>query len=193
MNPAVFWVMIRKIVRLGGRDTLRLSSSWNTSASVMETVTRASASRIARSLSRTSNRTTSREVVAHEDGGVVAPLRVGRRPSATERRLVDDVVVDERRRVKSSTAQPGDTRALAARAGGRASEEQEDRSQPLAARPRDVPPICWISSTGESSSLRIGFSTASRSPRPAARRVPSADRSRVGVATRRATSRPRGP
>src|SRR2546427_1693314 len=40
------------------------------------------------------------EVVADEHGRVVTPLRVGRRPTAPQRRLVDDVVVDERRGVE---------------------------------------------------------------------------------------------
>ncbi len=37
------------------------------------------------------------QVVAHQDGCIVTPLGVRRRPAASKRRLVDDVIVNERR------------------------------------------------------------------------------------------------
>ena len=126
------------------------------------------------------------EVVAHEDGGVVAPLRVRRRPPAPERRLVDDVVVDERRRVEElddageahaprrRVAPPGAPRAAAGSDAGACRR-----------RPRCTPPISWMRATGR---VELARGSRPRPPRGPRRRAPATrsfrTRSRVGVATR---------
>src|SRR5438445_3789831 len=80
------------------------------------------------------------EVVADQERGVVAPLGVRRRPAAPERRLVDDVVVDEGRGVEQLDHAPEPHAPRTVIAGQARGEQQEDRAQPLAAGARDVPP-----------------------------------------------------
>ena len=73
------------------------------------------------------------EMVADEDRRVVSPARVGRRPSAPQRRLIDDVVVDERRRVEQLDHGRQPHRPLAPRAREPRRQEEQDRAQTLAA------------------------------------------------------------
>ena len=68
------------------------------------------------------------EVVADEHRRIIAPSRVGGRPPAPERRLIDDVVVDERRRVQELHDARQPHRPLAARAGEARRQEQQDRT-----------------------------------------------------------------
>ena len=64
------------------------------------------------------------QVVAHEHGGVVTPLRVGRGLTAPERRLVDHVVVNERRRVQKLDA-AGEADGARAPVAGQTRGEQQ--------------------------------------------------------------------
>src|SRR5499426_7113 len=78
------------------------------------------------------------QMIADQHRRVVTPLRVRRWPPAAERSLVDDVVVDEGRRVEhlDHAGQPHAPRALVAcQACG---QEEEHRPQALAAGARDV-------------------------------------------------------
>ena len=63
-------------------------------------------------------------MVAHEHGGVVTPLRVGRGLAAPQRRLVDHVVVNERRRVQELDAAGEADGARAAVAGQTRGQQQ---------------------------------------------------------------------
>src|SRR5438552_5551857 len=64
------------------------------------------------------------QMVAHEHGGVVTPLRVGRGLAAPQRRLVDHVVVNERRRVQELDAAGEADGARAAVAGQTRGQQQ---------------------------------------------------------------------
>ena len=79
-------------------------------------------------------------MVAHQDRGVVAPPRVGRRPPAAERGLVDHVVVDEGRGVEQLHHAAHANRAGAPVAGQSGRDQEQDRPKPLAPRPRDELP-----------------------------------------------------
>ena len=123
-------------------------------------------------------------MIAHQDRGVLAPARVGRRPAAPERRLVDHVVVDEGRGVQQldHAAQPH----RAGSAGTRPGAPPAAAGSAAAAcrrRPRCSSPISWMSGTGEFSSRRISASTAARSSPTSAATRSLRTRSRVGVAT----------
>ena len=78
-------------------------------------------------------------MIADQDGRVVTPLRVRRGPPAPERRLVDDVVVDERRGVEHLD-DAGQADASRTGVAGQARRQQEEhRAQALTAGARDVP------------------------------------------------------
>src|SRR5438093_3014663 len=78
------------------------------------------------------------QVVTDEDGGVVAPLRVRRRPAAPQRRLVDDIVVNERRRVKQLDDAREAHAPRAAVAGQARAQQQKYRAKAFAPGARDV-------------------------------------------------------
>src|SRR5438093_3649623 len=78
------------------------------------------------------------QVVTDEDGGVVAPLRVRRRPSAAQRRLVDDIGVNERRRVKQLDDAREAHAPRAAVAGQARAQQQKYRAKAFAPGARDV-------------------------------------------------------
>ena len=77
-------------------------------------------------------------MVADQHRGVVAPLRVRRGLATAQRRLVHDVVVDQRRRVEQLHAAgqaDGPRAAIPRQTRG---QQEENRTQPLAARAGDV-------------------------------------------------------
>jgi hypothetical protein len=79
------------------------------------------------------------EMIADQDRGVVAPLRVGRRPPAPERRLIHDVVVDQGRGVEHLDHAGQPHAPGAAIAGQARRQQQQHRAQALAPGARDVP------------------------------------------------------
>ncbi len=79
-------------------------------------------------------------MVAHQHRGVLPEAGVGRRPASTERRLVDHVVVNQRRRVQELHDAPEAHRAAVGVRPERGAEQDEDRSETLAPGERDVLP-----------------------------------------------------
>ncbi len=79
------------------------------------------------------------KVIADQDACLVAPERIGRGPPAAELGLIDDVIMEERRRVDvfDHAAQKvfGVVFAEPAESGR---EEVQQRAEPLAARAEDV-------------------------------------------------------
>ena len=73
------------------------------------------------------------EVVAQQDGGLVAPLGVDRGGVAADQCLVEDVVVDERGRVDHLDDRRQDRVRGGERAARLAGKQQKRRPQPLAA------------------------------------------------------------
>ena len=78
------------------------------------------------------------EVVAQQDGGLVAPLGVDRGGMAPDHGLVEDVVVDERGRVNHLDDRRQDRMRGDERAARLAGKQQQRRPQPLAAEVRGV-------------------------------------------------------
>ena len=78
------------------------------------------------------------EEVAQQDRDVVAPLRVGRQTSPSHFRIVDDVVVDERRRVDELDHGRMENRALAGVAAQPGGHQQHRGAHALAAGTLDV-------------------------------------------------------
>ena len=76
-------------------------------------------------------------MIAHEDGRVVAPARIGRRTAAPEGRLIHHIVVDEGRGVQEldHAAHADGAGAVIARHPAR--HEEEDGAETLAPGPRD--------------------------------------------------------
>ena len=76
--------------------------------------------------------------VAHQDRRGVAESRVGRVAAAPQLRLVDDVVVQQRRGVDKLDHRGELEVGLAAISGGAGAQQQQRRAQPLAAPGDDV-------------------------------------------------------
>ena len=76
-------------------------------------------------------------MIAHQDGGVVAPAGIGGGPPAPQGGLVHDVVVDEGGRVEQldhAAHSHGPGSRIARHAGG---HEEQDGAEALASGPRD--------------------------------------------------------
>ena len=71
------------------------------------------------------------QVIAQQDGRLVPPLGVDRRGVAADERLVEDVVVDQRRRVDHLDHRGQDRMGGSIAAAGLAGQEDEGRAEPF--------------------------------------------------------------